>query len=130
MSMPPGKTTFTLAEAAKLLSCHRETLRRALRNGELRAAKLGRGFRISRVDLERFWTASGGGDLFDNAAEEGPRDDAPQGSRAGAAKGKSGHKQARGNQEQLSLLNSLETEKKSGGEQKDDGASPSANAQG
>ena len=65
MRVPPGKTTFTLAEAAELLSCHRETLRRAIRAGELRAAKLGRGFRISRLDLEAFWTASGGGDLFD-----------------------------------------------------------------
>ena len=32
------KTTFTLAEAAALLSCHPETLRRAVRDGELRAA--------------------------------------------------------------------------------------------
>lgn len=64
MSGLSGKTTFTLAEAAKLLSCHRETLRRAIRSGELRAAKLGRGYRISRFDLESFWTASGGGDLF------------------------------------------------------------------
>lgn len=64
MSAPSGKTTFTLAEAAELLSCHKETLRRAIRNGELQAAKLGRGYRISRLDLEAFWTASGGGDLF------------------------------------------------------------------
>jgi excisionase family DNA binding protein len=64
MSMPPGKTTFTLLEAAELLSCHRETLRRAIRTGELQAAKLGREFRISRPDLQSFWTACGGGDLF------------------------------------------------------------------
>lgn len=69
MTVPPGKTTFTLAEAAELLSCHRETLRRAIRAGELRAAKLGRGFRISRLDLEAFWTASGGGDLFSREGE-------------------------------------------------------------
>jgi excisionase family DNA binding protein len=56
--------TFTLAEAADLMSCHRETLRRAIRNGSLRAAKLGREFRISRWDLEAFWKAGGGGDLF------------------------------------------------------------------
>lgn len=59
------KTTFTLAEAAALLSCHPETLRRAIRKGQLQAAKLGRGFRISRADLETFWTAAGGGTLFD-----------------------------------------------------------------
>ena len=65
------KTTFTLAEAAALLSCHPETLRRAIRKGHLQAAKLGRGFRISRVDLEAFWTASGGGTLFDVPLEPG-----------------------------------------------------------
>lgn len=58
------KTTFTLAEAASLLSCHKETLRRAIQAGELRAAKLGREYRISRADLQAFWTAQGGGELF------------------------------------------------------------------
>jgi len=115
MSTPPGKTTFTLAEAAKLLSCHRETLRRAIRSGELQAAKLGRGFRISRIDLERFWTASGGGDLFDNAAEGGRHDDAPKAHSATAEKGKKPRKQVRGNQEQLSLLHSLAKEKGTSG---------------
>lgn len=70
MSEPSGKTTFTLAEAAKLLSCHPETLRRAIRKGELQAAKLGRGFRISRTDLQAFWTANGGGELFGRESEE------------------------------------------------------------
>lgn len=64
MSIPPGKTTFTLAEAAELLSCHKETLRRAIARGVLRAAKLGNSYRISRVDLEGYWAASGGGALF------------------------------------------------------------------
>jgi len=76
MSAPLGKTTFTLAEAADLLSCHRETLRRAIRTGELRAAKLGRGFRISRFDLEAFWTASGGGDLFGKEQDSTPEGEA------------------------------------------------------
>lgn len=62
------KTTFTLAEAAQLLSCHKETLRRAIQGGELRAARLGREYRISRLDLQAFWTAQGGGELF--AAQE------------------------------------------------------------
>jgi excisionase family DNA binding protein len=60
------KTTFTLAEAAALLSCHAETLRRAIKNGSLRAARLGREYRISRTDLQAFWTACGGSDLFGN----------------------------------------------------------------
>ena len=111
MSMPPGKTTFTLAEAAQLLSCHRETLRRAIRNGELRAAKLGRGFRISRYDLEKFWTTSGGGDLFGNAVQDGLVEDAHQARGEPAAKAKRGRPRARDRQEQLSLLSTLETEK-------------------
>jgi len=60
------KTTFTLAEAAALLSCHAETLRRAIKNGSLRAARLGREYRISRTDLQAFWTERGGSDLFGN----------------------------------------------------------------
>ena len=61
-----AKTTFTLAEAAGLLSCHTETLRRAIKNGTLYAARLGREYRISRTDLQAFWTARGGSDLFGN----------------------------------------------------------------
>ncbi|MDR1686397.1 MAG: helix-turn-helix domain-containing protein [Desulfovibrio sp.] len=71
------KTTFTLAEAADLLSCHRETIRRAIRDGELKAAKLGvRDFRISRRELTAFWSARGGGELFaaGEAADEGARE--------------------------------------------------------
>lgn len=60
------KTTFTLAEAAVLLSCHAETLRRAIKNGTLHAARLGREYRISRMDLQTFWSARGGSDLFGN----------------------------------------------------------------
>ena len=58
------KHTYTLGEAAELLSCHKETIRRAIKDGSLRAAKLGRGYRVSRLDLEAFWQAQGGGELF------------------------------------------------------------------
>lgn len=58
------KTTFTLSEAANLLSCHSETLRRAIKDGVLQAARLGREYRISRSDLQAFWTTRGGGELF------------------------------------------------------------------
>jgi hypothetical protein len=37
------KTTYTLSEAADLLSCHKETLRRAIMDGQLQAARLGQG---------------------------------------------------------------------------------------
>ncbi len=108
MSMPPGKTIFTLAEAAELLSCHRETLRRAIRNGDLQAAKLGRGFRISRFDLESFWTASGGGDLFGKTGEGGARGEPPL--PGTSPKGKKTRGRPRSKQEQLSLLGPLETD--------------------
>lgn len=109
MSVPSGKTTFTLTEAADLLSCHRETLRRAIRNGELRAAKLGRGFRISRFDLEQFWTASGGGDLFGKTVEgESSPPEAP----LNPPKDKKGRGETPGSQKQISFLPSLEVEKK------------------
>ncbi len=73
------KTTFTLAEAADVLSCHKETLRRAIQAGELQAARLGREYRISRADLQAFWTAQGGGELFtpDQSAETEPTVIAP-----------------------------------------------------
>jgi excisionase family DNA binding protein len=61
------KATYTLPEAAKLLSCHTETLRRAIRDGAIMAARLGREYRLSRMELERFWRERGGGELFDNA---------------------------------------------------------------
>ena len=66
------KTTFTLAEAATVLSCHKATLRRAIQAGELQAAKLGREYRISRADLQAFWTIQGGGELFTPEQETGP----------------------------------------------------------
>lgn len=68
------QTTYTLAEAAQLLRCHADTLRRAVHDGQLRAARLGRGYRLSRPDLQEFWSAQGGGILFEAAcasAEEG-----------------------------------------------------------
>jgi len=66
------KTTFTLAEAAALLSCHAETLRRAIKNGTLHAARIGREYRISRTDLQTFWSAGGGSDLFGNVEPPQP----------------------------------------------------------
>jgi len=66
------KTTFTLAEAAVLLSCHGATLRRAIQNGTLPAARLGREYRISRMDLQAFWTARGGSELFGNVESSTP----------------------------------------------------------
>ena len=71
------KTTFTLAEAATGLSCHKDTLRRAITAGEPQPARRGREYRISRADLQAFWTAQGGGELFspdkNDTIEEQPK---------------------------------------------------------
>lgn len=106
MKEPSAKTTFTLAEAAKLLSCHPETLRRAIRKGELQAAKLGRGFRISRTDLQAFWTANGGGELFGKESEDLFR----EWSRIESMK--TAKKKPKPQVEQLSLLGSTDAERK------------------
>lgn len=84
------KTTFTLAEAANLLRCHKETLRRAILDGGLQAARLGRGYRISRADLQKFWIERGGGELFDRQdtqPAEAPNPEKQAGETAKAKKG-------------------------------------------
>jgi excisionase family DNA binding protein len=61
------KTTYTLVEVAQLLRCHTGTLRRAILDGSLQAARLGRSYRVSHTELLKFWGARGGGELFDKA---------------------------------------------------------------
>jgi excisionase family DNA binding protein len=63
------KTTYTLVEVARLLRCHTGTLRRAILDGSLQAARLGRSYRVSHTELLKFWGAQGGGELFDKAGE-------------------------------------------------------------
>lgn len=104
MGVPPGKTTFTLQEAAELLSCHRETLRKAILDGDLKAAKLGRDYRVSRPELAAYWAACGGGELFESPALSDEADAAetppsPKGARKKKTPGR--------NDRQLSLLGSL-----------------------
>lgn len=61
---------YTLHEVADFLKVHVETVRRAVRAGELKAAAPGAGrgrggdLRVSRIELARWWRAKGGGDLF------------------------------------------------------------------
>ena len=61
---------YTVEEAAKLMKCHYATITRAIKAGKLKAAKFGRDYRISRAELERFWSTSGGGQLFTEASTE------------------------------------------------------------
>ncbi len=89
-----ARTTFTLPEAADLLQVHPETLRRAIKAGQLLAAKIGKEYRISKTDLEAYWTAKGGGALFDDS----PR---PETMPMGRGRKK---KETRGGPEQLTLL--------------------------
>ncbi len=63
--MDKNKRTFTIEDAAELLSCHPETVRREIRNGRLKAAKVGRDYRISRLQLAGYWQAAGGGELLE-----------------------------------------------------------------
>jgi excisionase family DNA binding protein len=69
---------FTLHEVAEFLKVHVETVRRAVRAGELKAAAPGVGgrgkgadLRVSRIELARWWRARGGGDLFADTTGEG-----------------------------------------------------------
>ena len=61
--------TYTAKEVANLTGYHPKTIRRAIREGDLKAAD-GRPRRISRIELERWWRdVKGGGDLFPDQAE-------------------------------------------------------------
>ena len=61
-----NRMTFTVKEVAAILGLNPETIRRAYRDGKLKAAMLGhRKLVVSRTELERFWDAQGGG-LFTN----------------------------------------------------------------
>lgn len=72
------RQVYTLHEVAELLGVHVETIRRAVRAGELKAATPGVGkgkgsdLRVSRIELARWWRDKGGGELFaDLTGEEG-----------------------------------------------------------
>jgi excisionase family DNA binding protein len=58
------KETYTVKEAAEILSCNPETVRRAIRANELKAARLGSDYRISKRDLDTYYRALGGGALY------------------------------------------------------------------
>jgi excisionase family DNA binding protein len=64
------KVAYTIEEVAELLSCHKDTIRRAIKAGKLIAGKLGKEYRISRIDLEAYYRAHGGGELFQSHEQE------------------------------------------------------------
>lgn len=61
---PMEKEVYSAREAAELLGMTPVTLKREIRKGNLKAAKLARDWRISKVDLEDYYRKSGGGELF------------------------------------------------------------------
>ena len=62
--MQKRQELYSLKEAATFLRCHPESLRRAIRKKELKAAYIGRQYKISDYDLQEYWKWKGGGQLF------------------------------------------------------------------
>jgi excisionase family DNA binding protein len=57
---------FSLKEVASILGVHPETIRRAVKAGKLKAAKIGKDYRIAKPELERYFHTMGGGRLFED----------------------------------------------------------------
>jgi len=55
---------YSLKDSASILGVHPDTLRRAIKSGKLKAAKIRKDYRIGKIELERFFQAMGGGRLF------------------------------------------------------------------
>lgn len=69
--------TYTVDDVAQLVDRNPVTVRRWIRRGYIKAARIGREYRISEAELERWWRErSGGGSLFgrDHGPEEQPND--------------------------------------------------------
>lgn len=64
------KAAYTIEEVKEMLSFNEVTIRRAIKSGDLKAMKTGRGYRISKIDLEAYYQKLGGGKLFDNGVKE------------------------------------------------------------
>lgn len=58
------KPMYSVRDVAELFDVDPESVRRWIRSGDLQASKVGRGYRVSRADLEAFYRSKGGGNLF------------------------------------------------------------------
>lgn len=69
------RQAFTVNEVAAMTGLHSETVRRAVRSGDLAAMRVSdsakSALRFSRVALNEWWEAKGGGLLFMSDAVEG-----------------------------------------------------------
>lgn len=61
---------FTVDEITKILKISRNTVIRLIEAGEIRAARIGRAYRISKADLQAYYRASGGGELFESVGDQ------------------------------------------------------------
>ena len=52
MNQPPDRHLYTVEEVAERLSVHVKTVRRMIRDGRLRAKRIGKAYRIPRTSLE------------------------------------------------------------------------------
>ena len=56
---------YTVSEIAQILKLDPFTIRRYIKDKKLKAAKVGRGYRISRQDFELFYKQMGGNTITD-----------------------------------------------------------------
>ena len=56
---------LSIKDAATILDVHPDTIRRAIKAGKLKAAQIGRDYKIAKSELDRFFQAKGGGRLFE-----------------------------------------------------------------
>ena len=69
MAMLQDKPIYDLEELADAFGVHPETLRRHVRQGKLKAVRLGKFYKVSKPDLEVYWRTMGGGRLFPEDTE-------------------------------------------------------------
>jgi excisionase family DNA binding protein len=55
---------LSIKDAATILDVHPDTIRRAIKAGKLKAAKIGRDYKIAKSELDRYFQAMGGTSLF------------------------------------------------------------------
>jgi excisionase family DNA binding protein len=60
------KEIYSVEDVAKFFNCHVETIRKAIRSGDLIAAKIGKSYKISRIDLNNYYVKQGGSGLFED----------------------------------------------------------------
>lgn len=69
--MSEPKLFYTVKELAEILQVHKNQIRNWIKDGRLRAGKIGRSYRISAADLEAYYQSIGGGSLYrDTPAEK------------------------------------------------------------